>query len=65
MYPQMYLKDFPGNLNLLGKFLGMAAMPFPLWGSFDIEDDGLALFIITNFFLNLTYNIPCNDIIAC
>ena len=61
MSRQMFLKDFPGNLNLLGKFLGMAAMPFPLWGSFDIEDDGLALFIITN----LTYNIPCNDIIAC
>ena len=23
-------------------FLGMAAMPFPLWCSFDIEDDSLA-----------------------
>ena len=28
-------------------FLGMAAMPFPLWCPFVIEDDCLAYFIIT------------------
>ena len=31
-------------------FLGMAAMPFPLWSSFDTVDDSLASFTLTKKF---------------
>ena len=62
-------------------FLGMQALPIPLWCSFDTVDNSLAWFTFTKISLgfyiwklvlslylfrnNPSYAIPCNDIIAC